>query len=60
VAEIVQVIKVTVGEPETGLWCDDCLLPSVVAIPVVAMCGSRILSLTVFRECADCGQVADA
>lgn len=54
------VIEVTVGDPETGLWCGTCLLPSVVAIPVMAVCGSRIVSLTVFRECPDCGPVPGA
>ena len=49
------VIQTQVGEPETGLWCDTCLLPSMVAVPVITTCGSRILSVAVYRRCADCG-----
>lgn len=50
------VVTFSAGEPETGLWCDSCLLPSAVAVPVMATYGSgKILLLQVFRQCTDYG-----
>lgn len=54
-AKVIPDIEVTVGEPETGLWCDTCLLPSMIAVPVMATCGNSIILVAVHRRCADCG-----
>lgn len=54
VRAVTETIEVEVGEPETGLWCGTCLLPSAVAIPVTATLRGSILSVSAAMFCADC------
>jgi hypothetical protein len=46
-------VRCTLGEPETGLWCPDCLLPSVIRVPVLAEAGREVWMFWV-SACADC------
>jgi hypothetical protein len=48
-------VEISRGTPDTGLWCDTCLLPSGIGVPVYALGddGPRLLVYT--RMCLDCG-----
>ena len=49
------IVTVSLGEPETGVWCPHCLLPSAVRWPIVADMPRLFpagLSVTI---CQDCG-----
>jgi len=51
------VVKVTlsVGDPEPGLWCPACNLPSVVAFKVTMLSESGVGRPIECARCADCG-----
>lgn len=51
---ITETIEVTVGEPETGLWCGICLLPSAVAVPVTGTLRESILFVSASMFCTGC------
>lgn len=46
------------GEPETGLWCDDCLLPSRVRVPIVMITesGASDTAIPPVDLCTECGR----
>jgi hypothetical protein len=44
----------TPGTPETGLWCDECLLPSRIRLPVCTIDSSGVRVLTVVETCPGC------
>ena len=50
----------TLGEPETGLWCPDCLLPSRVRFPWLSQFGDGPLvpfpAVPDLDICNDCGR----
>jgi hypothetical protein len=50
------IVDLACGTPETGLWCDACLLPSGVAVPVHALAedGPHLLMHT--RLCDICSR----
>jgi hypothetical protein len=52
------VVLVATGEPETGLWCDSCLLPSVVRVPLVMITenGASDTALSPVELCTECGE----
>ena len=41
-----------VTEPTTGLWCERCLLPSVVEFQMAMMHGDRILHIGPYSRCS--------
>jgi hypothetical protein len=44
-----------VGEPEKGVWCDECLLPSAVSVScVLGIAGFPFGKMTI-TACMDCG-----
>lgn len=45
------------AEPETGLWCDTCLLPSAVALSGVVTLNAKPAMLRTFVVCPECEQV---
>lgn len=47
-------VWVTTGEPETGLWCDRCLFPARIRIPVYLMTASGFTPLGVYDACTEC------
>jgi len=47
-------VWITTGEPETGLWCDRCMLPARIRIPIYQMSASGFTPLTVYDVCAEC------
>jgi hypothetical protein len=50
------VVIISAGEPETGLWCPDCLLPSRVRIPIYVTSETGSSLTTTADECQDCGR----
>lgn len=44
----------SIGEPETGLWCDRCLKPSVVRLTTAWTHGERLISIGTMERCTDC------
>jgi hypothetical protein len=44
------------GEPETGLWCEHCQLPSGIEAPYMLMLDGKPDHLFRFRACLDCGR----
>lgn len=48
-------LTLRLGLPETGHWCDRCLLPSAVKFPVTVTLGARGTLVGVFLACPDCG-----
>ena len=46
------ILTFTAGEPETGLWCGTCLLPSVIRIPVLV--GGKVIGTA--EACAGCDE----
>jgi hypothetical protein len=40
-----------ISEPEKGIWCDGCSLPSRVRILMAAMNGDRILHIGSYERC---------
>lgn len=53
----VGVVVRVVAEPEHGLWCDDCLLPSVVRYPLAACHedGRPAFRMPPADICTECG-----
>ena len=52
---VISVEPVDVGEPETGLWCGRCLLPSGYRRRVAFVSGLHILLALQITACHDCG-----
>jgi hypothetical protein len=52
------VVLIEAGEPETGLWCDSCLLPSVVRVPLIMITetGASDTALSPAELCTECGK----
>lgn len=50
------VVFISAGEPETGLWCDACLLPSRVRVPVITLTetGSDDTAIPPVDACTEC------
>lgn len=44
----------SIGELETGLWCDRCLKPSVARLTMAMTHESRILHIGTMERCTDC------
>lgn len=53
-AEAITVNIVTFGEPETGIWCDDCMLPSMIRIRLVGQSGMSVLDFGKHDYCDEC------
>ena len=53
---VTEVITFEYGEPETGIWCETCLLPSAVAFPVILTFGGGTPQLKAVQHCLDCDQ----
>jgi hypothetical protein len=49
------IVTVHLGEPETGIWCPHCLLPSAVSWPVVADKPRLFPAGVTVTICQDCG-----
>jgi hypothetical protein len=51
-------VLLSTGEPETGLWCVECLLPSRVRIPVVMIteAGASDTAVPAVDVCTSCGR----
>ena len=48
-------VQISHGTPDTGLWCNACLLPSGIGVPVYALGGDGPRLLVYTRMCLDCG-----
>jgi len=46
-------VWVTVGEPQRGLWCDACALPSVITVHIQAL-SKRGVGRTMAARCTNC------
>ncbi len=44
------------GEPETGFWCDACMLPSVIRGTVAVGSEMYVFGFWVYEECQECGR----
>ncbi len=50
-----------IGEPEPGLWCPECALPSGARVPLMLMWDGRPGEFMDFRVCFECGlELTDA
>ena len=52
------VVFIAAGEPQIGLWCDTCLLPSVVRVPLIMITetGADDSALSPAELCTECGK----
>lgn len=50
-------VHVTAGDPEPGYWCDRCLLPSAVELPIHGLHEHGVMELGRLRACPDCGTI---
>lgn len=50
----VEVTMVQFGQPETGVWCDTCLLPSQVRFRFSVIAGMSVLSELTCTKCHEC------
>jgi hypothetical protein len=52
------VVLIAPGEPETGLWCNACLLPSAVRVPLIMITesGASDTALSPVELCTECGK----
>lgn len=50
------VLEVVAGKPQTGGWCDTCLLPSLVTVPIYAHNPrtGNLIPLGSYTYCDDC------
>jgi hypothetical protein len=48
------VLTVVPGEPETGLWCGRCLLPSLIRVPLLALGAAGVTRLGTAEGCPGC------
>ena len=53
---IVRLNVVRFGEPDHGVWCDGCLLPSAVAQSFAAVSGLSVCGIFRVTVCEDCGR----
>lgn len=49
------VIQVEAGRPVLGLWCDTCLLPSVVEVPLLHLTSTGVGLIGTVRKCMQDG-----
>lgn len=49
------IFLVSTGQPETGLWCDRCLLPSRIRFTVYVTTEHGSRPIGVIDACQDCG-----
>lgn len=45
------------AEPETGLWCDACLLPSAIALSGLVTLNAKPCMLRTFVVCTECNAI---
>lgn len=50
---------VPIGEGESGLWCDVCLLPSMIAQRYALVRGFKVVDEVEVVWCEDCGREID-
>lgn len=50
-------VYVVPGDPETGQWCEVCLLPSAVLVPIFTLYEGPVITL--FGRCLYCPQCMD-
>lgn len=48
-----------VMEPEAGLWCDSCCLPSAISVRAFITSATRIFGEMIIAKCVDCGKRVD-
>jgi len=48
-------VTLSLSEPETGVWCSVCLLPSGAAFEVSAITENGVTRPRRFSGCGDCG-----
>lgn len=53
-------VLLSAGEPETGLWCDACLLPSRIRVPItmITTAGASDTAIPPVGICTECGRRA--
>lgn len=44
---------------EVGIWCNDCMLPSAVRMPLMGMWKGGMVDFGVFEACVDCDKQGD-
>lgn len=50
-----QEVYAEIGTPSTGIWCDTCMLPSKILLPVQGLGEEGVLPLGTISACPDCG-----
>lgn len=50
----IQINVIVFGEPESGLWCDDCALPSAIRVRLVGQHGMSVMEMGTFVSCIEC------
>lgn len=48
-------VRVMAGDPERGIWCAPCALPSAVSVPVYLLTASGVTLHGHARKSSDCG-----
>lgn len=43
-----------VTEPETGIWCSTCALPSIVRMTMAVLSGDHIVHIAPYERCTSC------
>lgn len=49
-------VNLTVGEPELGLWCETCALPSLVEFPIYAITEQGVTQMGAVPLCTEHGR----
>lgn len=50
---------IIVGDPETGLWHNDCMLPALVRFPLFLISESGVSSAGTISRCTECDPLGD-
>lgn len=54
--DFILVLTLDMPNAEVGLWCDKCLLPSAMKVPLVGMMDSEVARFGVIELCVDCDE----
>lgn len=57
---VVSIEAVPFGEDVSGVWCDECLLPSMVGRSVALVTGMKVLGWLEVAACGNCGATSSS
>lgn len=59
-APVAFTVRLQLGEPATGVWCDTCLLPSAATWPVYGLSPGGVFTLGELTACPTCVDITAA